>query len=384
MSVAEALPARSRCEHDLQGLYERHSDRIFAFCRSRLRSHQEAEDAVQTTFLQALRALQRGVVPVSETAWLYKIAENVCLSTHRSNGRRSERELADGGEVVELAPAREARDDALFGLEEALAGIPENQRRAFVLRELRGLSYKEIAGVAGLSVTAVEMLVFRARRSLAQALESGALKGRVASVLDLGAALHAVKTALGGASVAKVVSAAVLVAIATVPAGDSPVPPPDRSPTTVRTQAYERLRGSEGTPSPLQGTHRSARSQRSGRGGGTAKSSAASRDGTAGGIPIPQRGRIEDEASAPADTPVAADPPAGNATPREPVPAPAIEPRVPDPVQLPSTPTISEPQVPALPVDAPKLPLEAPVPPELPVKLPEPPKVELPALPTVP
>ena len=71
MSVAEALPAQSRADQDLQGLYERHADRIFGFCRRRLRSHQEAEDAVQTTFLQAFRALQRGVVPVSETAWLF-------------------------------------------------------------------------------------------------------------------------------------------------------------------------------------------------------------------------------------------------------------------------------------------------------------------------
>src|SRR5688572_31538634 len=113
MSVAEALPTRTRADQDLQGLYERHADRIFGFCRRRLRSHQEAEDATQTTFLQAFRALQRGVVPVSETAWLFKIAENVCLSTLRTNGRRSERELADGGELIELAPVRDANHDAL-------------------------------------------------------------------------------------------------------------------------------------------------------------------------------------------------------------------------------------------------------------------------------
>jgi RNA polymerase sigma-70 factor (ECF subfamily) len=378
MSVAEAYPARSRADQDLEGLYQRHADRIFGFCRNRLRTHQEAEDAVQTTFLQAFRALQRGTVPISETAWLFKIAENVCLSTHRSNGRRSERELADGGDVVELAPAREARDDALFGLEEALARIPENQRRAFVLRELRGLSYKEIAGVAGLSVTAVEMLVFRARRSLAQALESGALKGRVASVLDLGAALHAIKTALGGAGVAKVVSAAVLVAIATVPAGDAPAPAADR-PTTVRAEAYEQQRASERARSALEETRGSTASERSARRGSAAASATSSDEAAAPGIPNPQRGPIEDERPVPAESPAAADPPADHATP----PPPATEPRLPDPVQVPSTP-ISEPSVPTLPVEAPKLPVEAPAPPELPVKLPDPPELELPAVPTLP
>lgn len=232
MSALEAVHELSprpagpeRPDRALQGLYERHADRIFGFCRRRLRSHQEAEDAVQTTFLHAFRALQRGVVPLSETAWLFKIAENVCLSAHRSNGRRGDREVPDGEELVARAPSREDRNDALFGLESALAAIPARQRRAFVLRELRGLSYREIAVVDGVTVAAVETLVFRARRSLARALENGAgLKGRVSSVLDLGAVVGAIKSVFGGAAAVKVLAAAAVVTVATVPAGDSVAP----------------------------------------------------------------------------------------------------------------------------------------------------------------
>jgi DNA-directed RNA polymerase specialized sigma24 family protein len=70
----------------LAGLYERHSNRIFGFCRTRLRTPQEAEDAVQNTFIAAMQALQRGTVPVCEAAWLFKIAENACTALYRADG----------------------------------------------------------------------------------------------------------------------------------------------------------------------------------------------------------------------------------------------------------------------------------------------------------
>ena len=65
-------------------LYERHSSRIFGFCLSRLGSREDAEDALQLTFLNAQRGLGRGVVPDHELAWLFKIAQNVCPTSTRS------------------------------------------------------------------------------------------------------------------------------------------------------------------------------------------------------------------------------------------------------------------------------------------------------------
>jgi hypothetical protein len=69
-------------------LYKRHAERIYRFCLRRLRSREEADDATQTTFLNAFRGLRRGVMPELELAWLFKIAENVCLARLRSNVRR--------------------------------------------------------------------------------------------------------------------------------------------------------------------------------------------------------------------------------------------------------------------------------------------------------
>src|SRR5918911_1800052 len=95
-------------------LYERFAPRIFGYCLQRLGSREEAEDAVQTTFLNAFRGLSRGVVPESESAWLFKIAENVCLSRHRASFRRRRIEAPGDLTAVEASlPARERPADEL-------------------------------------------------------------------------------------------------------------------------------------------------------------------------------------------------------------------------------------------------------------------------------
>lgn len=374
------LGAPTHAERALHGLYERHSDRILGFCRRRLRSHPEAEDAMQTTFLQAFRALQRGVVPVSEEAWLFKIAENVCLSTHRSNGRRSERELADSAAAIEVAPARDSQADALVGLEAALAAIPRRQRDVFVLRELRGLSYEEIAVSLELSVTSVEMLMFRARRSLARELESGAaFKGRVASIFDLAALSSAVKSAFGGATAAKLVSAAVaVVAVAALPAGDASgrtsSAPAAEAPTRLTLQRTVSRATWPGTVE----RRAAVELQRS---SATWREPGLDPADSHRGSPRQPRPDVE-----PGVVPAAPAEPGAPAAPQPPVThqpptVPALEPpAVPAPVQLPQTPPVEVPQLPEL-AQLPQLPVEVP---SLPDPLPDPGAVELPTVPTLP
>lgn len=360
MSTVEAVRSTS-AEETLQDLYERHADRVFGFCRNRLRSQQEAEDATQTTFLYAFRALQRGTFPVSEKAWLFKIAENVCFAAHRSNGRRSARELADGSDIIELAPALEDRQDALFGLEEALAAIPGRQRDAFVLRELRGLSNREIAGHIGVSVTAVEMLVFRARRNLARALDSGAaLKGRVAGLLDLGAILNLLKTGVGGATAAKVAASAAVVAVSVLPAaGDSAAPPRERTATV--TVSVEQ-RGQRPVSTRVKNTERTtAEPGRAVERPASSPGRSVPGDPDAGpGRPGPGK-RDEREPDAP-DAPLV--PPGAGQTeqPTTPAPLPHVAP----------PPVAVEVEIPELPVDLPTLPVLPELPIQLPVQLPDP------------
>ena len=203
-------PVATPLEADRAGaLYEEYSDRILGYCLRRLPSREEAEDAVQHTFLNAYRGLRQGVVPRSEAAWLFKIAENVCRERRRSAWRRSRVETVQDPEgLAGLAIAPLGTHDELAGLADALAELSPNQRRAILLREWQGLSYREIAEQLGLTEGAVETLLFRARRSLAGKLDrSGGGVRRLGSVggwsksLGRGAATKVAATALvvGGA-----------------------------------------------------------------------------------------------------------------------------------------------------------------------------------------
>jgi len=166
-------------------LYERHSSRIFGFCLSRLGSREDAEDALQLTFLNAQRGLGRGVVPDHELAWLFKIAQNVCHNRHQSAKRRGRVEAPhdlDSLQDVIASPERAGSGVSLGELTQALGTIPARQRKALLLREFQGYSYEEIAAELDVSVAAVETLLFRARRAVAQQLEqTGATQSRGSS-----------------------------------------------------------------------------------------------------------------------------------------------------------------------------------------------------------
>jgi RNA polymerase sigma factor (sigma-70 family) len=212
-------------EADLtRALYEEYANQIFRYCLHQLGSREEAEDAVQSTFLNAFRGLKRGVVPELEAAWLFKIAHNVCLSRRRSSWRRGRVESpADFEAVEELTPAPSRGADELSGLQDVLEQMPETQRRAILLREWQGLSYREIAAELELSQGAVETLIFRARRSLAAGLlePPERAKRRLLRGVDLGSMVAGLKALLlGGGAAVKVAAAVAIVSATTVVAAD--------------------------------------------------------------------------------------------------------------------------------------------------------------------
>ncbi|MDX6504852.1 MAG: polymerase sigma-70 factor, subfamily [Gaiellaceae bacterium] len=172
---------------------------------------------MQTTFLNAFRAFRRGVRPELEAAWLYAIAANVCRSRRRSFFRRRRVECDDDLHALEdvLAAPQPLEAEALIGLGDALAAMPENQRHAILLREWQGLSYAEIAAELGITHAAVETLIFRARRTLAKGLDAEQSKPRrLVGGLNLGSLATALKGLLGGAGAAKLVAAGAVVVVA--------------------------------------------------------------------------------------------------------------------------------------------------------------------------
>lgn len=155
----------------VEQLYESHAALVRSVCRSLLRDRVEAEDAVQQTFLSAQRALLNGSEPRDAGAWLATIARHESLA--RVRGRMREplpMEVEEHQAAPDVHAAAVGRHDA-GALRDALAELPVQQREAILLREVRGFSYQEVAASLAVTTSAVESLLFRARRRLQTRLQ---------------------------------------------------------------------------------------------------------------------------------------------------------------------------------------------------------------------
>jgi RNA polymerase sigma factor (sigma-70 family) len=207
LTASSTVPVRAEAA---RLLYERYHANVYRYALSQLRSPQDADDAVQNTFLRAFAALQKGTVPEDEAAWLFKIAHNVCATSKLAWLRRRRVEAPRDLTTLALEPSSpETRRDELAGLEDALAAMPPRPREAFLLREWQGLSYTEIAERLDTSQSAVETLIFRARKLLAKQLEQP-VQG-VRRALGLGPLLGLLRGWLGGAPAAVKAAAAIAV-----------------------------------------------------------------------------------------------------------------------------------------------------------------------------
>lgn len=154
----------------LAQLFDSQAAMVLGLCRSLLRNTHDAEDAAQQTFVSAYGSLLGGTRPRDPGAWLATIARNEC----RTRAQRRMREPLPLAESVYAAPAAPVDAADVDALRVALAQLPGQQRQAFVLREFSGLSYDELAAALGITVPAVESLLFRARRQLRASLRSAA------------------------------------------------------------------------------------------------------------------------------------------------------------------------------------------------------------------
>ncbi len=141
----------------------------------------DAEDVVQDALFSAWRSIA-SFQGTSFRAWLFRIVTNRALDRVRARKRRPELPLeppddldviwaeprAPGPELAELAASREA----LLVVEEALRGVPEEQRAALLLRDVEGFAYEEIALMTNAEIGTVKSRIHRARVAVRNALVS--------------------------------------------------------------------------------------------------------------------------------------------------------------------------------------------------------------------
>jgi len=153
-------------------LVRRYQRPLYRLAVRLLGNHSDAEEAVQDAFVTAWRQLSGFRGDAAFSSWMYRIVTNRCLQMLRT--RRVVVSLGDIGDQPEpdsASPehAAEVQDQAA-ALQRALQELSIDQRACWVLRELHGLSYEDIAAIVNASPDAVRGRLHRARRTLAEVM----------------------------------------------------------------------------------------------------------------------------------------------------------------------------------------------------------------------
>ena len=170
---------RAGDDRAFEELYHRYQRRIGAYIYGMVHDHGRAEDITQDVFMSALRRMRETETPIAFKPWIYEIAKNACIDAFRRSKRAEEisYDADDGSErlhLVSKGPTPEAAVDTRMSLDNlrgAFGGLSEAHHQILVMRELEGLTYREIGERLGMSRPSVESTLFRARRRLSEEYE---------------------------------------------------------------------------------------------------------------------------------------------------------------------------------------------------------------------
>ncbi len=184
-ALSDAELVRRCCDGDVAAfgrLVERHQDYIYNSVFHLVSDEHDAEDLAQDVFVSAFDSLESFEGRAKFTTWLYGIMLNTVRSYWRRTGRRTVFSL-DGSQSEEDGPNPELEDETdgpvrktlrreeVELVREAIDGLEDDLREILVLRDLQGLSYKDLAEVLDVPIGTVKSRLYRARGELKDLLQ---------------------------------------------------------------------------------------------------------------------------------------------------------------------------------------------------------------------
>jgi len=171
-------------ERAFQELVDRYQTRLLNFVYRTIGDREKAEDLVQEVFIRVYRHLHRFDASKKFSTWIYTIASNLAKNELRNRSRNPlvlfqtiTKHWQDEERPLQFEDALSRPDDLYRKrhlrelVEEATARLPEHHRQVFVLRELEGKSYEEIAEITNCNLGTVKSRLNRARNSFAEIIE---------------------------------------------------------------------------------------------------------------------------------------------------------------------------------------------------------------------
>jgi RNA polymerase sigma-70 factor, ECF subfamily len=167
--VAQAVArAKAGDREAVRFLYMRYADNVYGYVRSIVRDHYEAEDVTQQVFAKLMTVIGKyepRTVPFS--AWILRVARNVAVDHLRSRRPQPSEEVYGSDERTD-----DTSIDRSYSVREALAALPDEQRKVVVLRHVVGLTPGEIADCMGRTESSIHGLHHRGRRALQEEFAS--------------------------------------------------------------------------------------------------------------------------------------------------------------------------------------------------------------------
>ncbi|NOX70501.1 MAG: RNA polymerase sigma factor [Gammaproteobacteria bacterium] len=154
-----------------EALYRLHVGKVYGLCLRMTGNASEAEDCTQEAFIQAWRKLDKFRGDSSFGTWMHKVAVNSVLGRMRKSRREQDRLRL----VAENAPQHASVGDGtgMRDLEQAIDELPSGARHVFVLQAVYGYTHEETGNMLGIATGTSKAQLHRARRMLAQQLETG-------------------------------------------------------------------------------------------------------------------------------------------------------------------------------------------------------------------
>jgi len=171
-------------DHDaFRELVERHKLTVLNMCLRFTGNKQDAEDLAQDVFLRLFQAAPNYEIKAAFTTWLYRITVNLCLNYQRrkkilhffslDHDKHPDDSMAGRAPQFALKEQPDTdfeRKELQQIVQRAIQSLPENQKSVLILHRFQDLSYKEIAEVLDITVSAVESRLHRAKQNLKKRL----------------------------------------------------------------------------------------------------------------------------------------------------------------------------------------------------------------------
>lgn len=164
--MARFVASRDRAV--FEALYRRHRDRMVAYAGRYVRERARAEELAQEIFVRVYTA-KTYEAQGTFTAWLYRVATNVCLNELRRPEHKQRFSEFEDQTVNETPESQLAEKQLGARLQTALAELPDKQRAAFIMARMDGLTHQEIAAALSTTIPAVKSLIHRALETLREA-----------------------------------------------------------------------------------------------------------------------------------------------------------------------------------------------------------------------